>query len=435
MNIELPNGASGFYPAPTNHIVGDPTPMDQAVYIPSISPGYAIDVYEQNWTRSLPKGVGAGDLNFLDPTNKLFRISHFMSSAGQALNQKKPCIIQTRDRSQTMMISDSGGYQIANGHMVVTQKNEIIKILRWQEQYSDWSMTLDVPTVSVGKPGYRYTSFRACLDQTLDYLNIYTQNRKSDATKFLNVLHGNNLKEADAWYDAVKHYPFEGWAFAGNLRNNFYHLCRRIIKMYHDGLIQEKNWIHVLGTNQLETAVGLTSLQRAINKYMNDKLRISYDTSSPFRMLRWHQAYSLIKFDSKKMTLSSELCPDARVFFDSDIRFPWPSPLGDRMVMGDLCIKSGANHSIYRDNQANHYLVNHNLASLCAAVAQANRIFDAEVAFGEHTIAVPMARAIASIDAVIKSKSLTELNRHQAVFNAVKTVFDDADPDVDRADI
>ena len=46
-----------------------------------------------------------------------------------------------------------------------------------------------------------------------------------------------------------------------------------------------------------------------------------------------------------------------------------------------------------------------------------------------------MARATASIDAVIKAGTLTELNRHQAVFNAVKTVFDDADPDIDRAEI
>ena len=435
MNIQLPNGASGFYPAPTNHIVGDPTPMDQAVYIPSVSPGYAKDVYAQDWKRSMPEGVGTGDLNFLDPDNKLFRISHFMSSAGQALDQTQPCIIRNRDRSQTMMISDSGGYQIAGGHMVIQNTADILRILRWQEQYADWSMTLDVPTVNVGKPGFKYSTFRACLDQTVDYLNFYATNRKHGATKFLNVLQGNNLGEADTWYNAVKHFPFEGWAFGGVLRNNFYHLCRRIIKMQQDGVIQDRDWIHVLGTNQLETAVGLTALQRAINKYINPRLRISYDTSSPFRMLRWHQAYSLVKFDGKKMTLSSEVCPDARVFVDSAIRFPWPSPLGDRMVMGDLCVKTGANHHVYRDNQANHYLVNHNLASLCTAVAQANRIFDAEAILGKHTIAVPMARAIASIDAVIKAGTLTELNRHQAVFNAVKTVFDDADPDIDRAEI
>jgi hypothetical protein len=232
MNIQLPNGASGFYPAPTNHIVGDPTPLDQAVYIPSISPGYAIDVYEQNLPRSMPEGVCGNDLNFLDPNSKLFRISHFMSSAGQALNQRKPCIITTRDRSQTMMISDSGGYQIANGHDVVTGKADILRTLRWQEQHADWSMTLDVPTVNVGKPKFKYSSFQACLDQTIKYLDFYAENRTPGKTKFLNVLQGNNQRESDAWYDAVKHYPFEGWAFGGVLRNNFYHLCRRIIKMH-----------------------------------------------------------------------------------------------------------------------------------------------------------------------------------------------------------
>ena len=39
MNVIMPNGASGFYPAPTNHIHEDPTPLDQAVYIPSVGPG------------------------------------------------------------------------------------------------------------------------------------------------------------------------------------------------------------------------------------------------------------------------------------------------------------------------------------------------------------------------------------------------------------
>jgi hypothetical protein len=55
MNVVMPNGASGFYPAPTNHIQGDPTPLDQAVYIPSVSPGYAMAAYDQNWQRPLPQ--------------------------------------------------------------------------------------------------------------------------------------------------------------------------------------------------------------------------------------------------------------------------------------------------------------------------------------------------------------------------------------------
>ena len=80
------------YPQVANDLVNDPTPKDQAIYVPSVSPGYAKDAYAQKWERDMPAGVADGDLNFLDPQNKLFRISHAMTSAGQALNQKQPCM-------------------------------------------------------------------------------------------------------------------------------------------------------------------------------------------------------------------------------------------------------------------------------------------------------------------------------------------------------
>lgn len=57
MSLMMPLGPSGFYPAPENHIKADPTPLDQAVYIPSVSPGYAISAYDQNWQRPLPSGT------------------------------------------------------------------------------------------------------------------------------------------------------------------------------------------------------------------------------------------------------------------------------------------------------------------------------------------------------------------------------------------
>lgn len=50
----------------------------------------------------------------------------------------------------------------------------------------------------------------------------------------------------------------------------------------------------------------------------------------------------------------------------------------------------------------------------------------------QRSIAVLIAQAIGSFDAVIKEGSQTELNPHQSIFNAAKTVFDDADPDIDR---
>ena len=429
MNVIMPNGASGFYPAPTNHIHEDPTPLDQAVYIPSVGPGYAMAANARNWARALPEGVGDGDLNFLDPANPLFRISHAMSSAGLAYRQKQPCIIQTRDRSQTMLICDSGGYQIASDNLKLKSDQDRLDILRWLERHADWAMTLDVPTGPLLRAGYKYSSFRACLDKTLDHLTFFQKHRKPGATKFLNVLQGNTTQQTDIWYDAVKNFEFEGWAFAGPIRHNFFNLCRRIIKMADENKIQDRNWIHILGTNELETAVGLTALQRAINIHINPKLRISYDTSTPFRMLSWQLIFQTIRFDQKAMTLPATSIPDGRHLVGSKVRFPWPSPLGDRMTLGDLCIKPGANRSHYRDAQADHYIAHHNLAALCYAVATANRIFDSENLLGKHSISVDMGRAVAAIEQVIKAGTLTELERHRTVFNSIRLVNDDPDED------
>jgi hypothetical protein len=435
MNISLPNGASGFYPASSNHILGDPTPLDQAVYIPSVAPGFAMAAYDAKWERDLPSGVGPNDLNFLDPANPLFRISHVMSSAGLAYKQKRPCIVTQRDRTQTLLICDSGGYQIASGNLPLSSDQDRLDILRWLELNADWAMTLDVPTGPLLKTGYKYSSFQACLNQTLDHLEFFQKHRKPGATKFLNVLQGNTTQQTDKWYEAVKHYEFEGWAFAGLLRHNFYNLCRRIIKMADDGLLQSRDWIHVLGTNELETAVGLTALQRAINRHINPRLRISYDTSTPFRLLRWQSLFQTMRFDRKGMTLPTTDIPDGRHLVNSRVRFPWPSPLGDRMTLGDLCVKQGANKRHYRDAQSDLYVGHHNLAALCYAVASANRIFDSESLLGTHTISTDMGRAVAAIDKVIKVGRLTELERHRSTFNAVRTIKEDADEDREQIDV
>ena len=424
MNIPSSSDAAGHYPAPRNHITDDPTPLNQAVYIPSVSPGYAIAAHHQNWVRDLPRGVASGDLNFLDPNNKLFHISHVMTSAGQALYQKRDCIIKQRDRSKTMVIADSGGYQIANSGYSIHGQQHILDILRWLEAHADWAMTLDVPTgplLRKDKP-YQYTSFRDCLDTTLDYLRFFRDNRKPGATKFLNVLQGNDMRQSNIWYNEVKAFEFEGWAFAGLLRHNFYNLCRRIIIMADEKQLDQRDWIHVLGTNILTVAVGLTALQRAINEHINPNLRISYDTSSPFRMIRWSNIFSIPIVDRADMTLPSVKCPDARRFVGSSLRFPWPSPLGDRMSLGDINVQKGANLKTYRDNQSNFYLNHHNLASLCASIALANRVFDSESLDVKHNYAENMGALVATIHEVIKAGSLDLLERKRSIFEAVRAV-------------
>lgn len=400
-------------------IIDDPTPRDEAIYVPSVSPGFAIDVYAENWKRPLPQHLTADKLNFLNPVNRdFFHISHVMSSAGQALQQHKPCIITERDRRSTVLICDSGGYQIASGRLHIHNDNDRLKILRWQEKHADIAITLDVPTGPLRDPSYRYKEFRDCLNDTVEHLQFYTKWRQNNDVCFLNVLQGNNRAQADAWYDAVKKFEFEGWAFAGPTRHNIFEFCRRILQMERDGKIQNKAWIHVLGTAELETAVLLSAMQRSINKHINPKLRISYDTSGPFRILSRSAIYTLPNFESGSMTMPMRQIPDGIEFIGSKLRWPWPSPIGDQMVMSDICINNTGSST--RDSQSHHYIVHHNLAALCWGIATANRVFKSGWSNGVNTISSKVGEAVEKIDEVFASHDGHTLQKHATCFHNLR---------------
>jgi hypothetical protein len=420
MNVQTRAGNEPFYPIVANHIADDPTPKDQAIYVPSVTPGFAMDVHAKNWKRPLPRGVDPEDLNFLDPANKLFRISHVMSSAGQAMSQNKPCIINTRDRQNTLMIGDSGGYQIASGRLAITCDSDRLNILRWLENNADVAMTLDVPTGPVRKAGYKYKTAKDCLKDTLDHLEFFRRHRTEGAVRFLNVLQGNTTVDSDSWYDAVKPFEFEGWAFAGILRHNFYNLCRRLLRMAHEKQLDNKSWIHVLGTTELETAVMLTALQRAINKHINPNIRISFDTSTPFRMLSWNDIYTVPRFGTDRIVMETDKIPDGPELVDSSVRWPWPSALGDRMTLGDIVVKGEGNSGYFRDQQSWHLLAHHNLSALCNAVSVANRVYDSESIQHRHTIALAAGDAVAAIERVFAAGSETQLQKEQSKFRRLR---------------
>lgn len=407
-----------YYPQTPNHIEADPTPKDQAVYIPSVTPGFAMDVYARRFKRNLPKGVGENALNFLDPANRdFFHISHVMSSAGQALKQPRDCIITQRDRKATHLIADSGGWQIAADKGRIDPYKERGNILRWMERHADYAMTLDVPTGPVGKRSYRYTSFRDCLDHTLDHLAFFQRERKSHHLKLLNVLQGNNRADADTWYGAVKSYRFEGYAFAGPLRRDMYEVCRRIIRMADEGQLQDKVWIHFLGTADLETAVLLTALQRAIHTNITEKLRISFDTSTPFSMLARCSAYTLPILGNGHMTMGVARVLNNDSYVGNPLPWPWPSPLGNMMTLADVCRDRGVTIDTAHDTLSNHLVAHHSLSALCWAVALVNRVFNAEGVGRDHTIAPHVGAAIEVIGEVIQTGTEFGLAKNRATFS------------------
>lgn len=409
-NTAVPTG--GFLPDLEN----DHIPRDWAIYTPSVSPSYAIDAYAKQWARPLPQGINPGDFDFLDPANPLFRWSHVLSSAGQALNQTKDCIITKRNRKFTRVIGDSGGYQIANNRKAIDPNRDRPRILNWLETHCDLAMTLDVPTGNTRfeNTDYPYKNFKACLDATLEHLDYFAAHRTPGKVHFLNVLQGNDGRQADRWYEAVKHYPFEGWAIAGLLRRNMYEVCRRVIVMANDGLLQNKSWIHVLGTSTLDMAVMLTALQRAINKHINPHLRISYDTASPFIMLRSNKIYTLPLIDAHEMRIAQLHAPADPVFFCSTQKWPWPSVLGEHLTLGDMCVQCPPTNGRYHDAQSDRYHAHHNLTVLCDAIQLAHHVFEVEMANPADTVQSNVKSAIDAIHKVIEARDLKVLKQYKA---------------------
>ena len=160
-------------------------------------------------------------MNFLNPEQGYFYYKYGLFSAGHAqldLNKTMDhdAMIQQRDRNQTLILGDSGGYQIGKGVLKFDWLNfegpaankTRDDILNWLELTADWSMLLDVPTWAcdhIHSPKTGLKSFEDCLDKTR-FNNEYFLKNRIGATKFLNVLQGSNWDTAEKWYDGVKEF-------------------------------------------------------------------------------------------------------------------------------------------------------------------------------------------------------------------------------------
>ena len=66
--------------------------------------------------------------------------------------------------------------------------------------------------------------------------------------------------------------------------------------------------------------------------------------------------------------------PDGPEYLNSLRRWPWPSPIGDKMLMKDFVVRPNLPNARWRDTQSNHLMVHHNIGALCAGVALAMRL-------------------------------------------------------------
>jgi hypothetical protein len=345
-----------------------PLQKDYAVYLPAISSFYSTYVAKQRLEEFVPKDRipqgfdrGIEGMNFLNPEQGYFYYKYALYSAGHAQldvikAQDQESMIQQRDRGQTMILGDSGGYQIGKGVLKfdwlnfegVEATKTRQKILEWLEATADWSMMLDVPTWAcdhIHGPKTGLKTFEDCLEKTR-YNNKYFLDNRLGATKWLNVLQGSDWDTAEKWYRGVVEFSdpagkyagkeAEGWAFGGANMCKIDITLKRLMTMRDEGMLTGKNWIHFLGTAQLDWSCYLTQIQRQIRKHINPELTISFDCASPFIATAHGLVYTNAQHTNKRWSVIMDKAPDNKLLSESEVPYPFESEFSSRLLMGDI---------------------------------------------------------------------------------------------------
>ena len=361
---------------------------DYAHFLPALSGFYATYVGKQRYPDPvngpyvpddrIPNNLqnGIESLNYLNSKEGAFTYKWTLYSAGHAdLDTTKIVpkedMVRNRDRDNTWLLGDSGGFQIGKGVWEGDWKDPNCPkaqkkrdgVLRWMDAYMDYGMILDIPAWVARSPAGAKATGISTYQEAVEATRInneYWMKHRTGACKFLNVLQGENHADADDWYEQMKDYcdptkydrPFEGWSMGGQNMCDVHLALKRIVTLHYDGLLKQglHDVMHFLGTSKLEWATLLTDVQRAVRKYYNPNFMITFDCASPFLATANGQIYiqnetpDRGKWTYRMVPSVDELkyATDTRGFRDAVLQdgifknFE-DSPLTDGLLVNDIC--------------------------------------------------------------------------------------------------
>ena len=402
---------------------------DYAVYLPAVNSNYASEVLKPiKPNRSFPKGYCLKDLIFWDKRNKLWHHNHVLHSVG--LHKYGNAIdnaITQMGKTDYVLVGDSGGFQIGKGKLngykplysgmacdkAVEVWKDAFELKRWivdfLETHCDYAMTLDMPLWVLDK-GNETSPFHKCTKDELTALTVsnlkFIDTHRKGITKWLNVIQGCDEQGIKAWWDAVKWFDCSGYALGGGSGKggSIKGLLTTLLMMHEEGYLQGKEWIHVLGVSTPMWAIFFTAIQKALRKTLKSDIRISFDSSSPFRDGgEWEKVCTLPTFDAKlsTWTIGAEKCKQSKTLVGSDEPFPYPSAFGELLTWGDFNVRGGAWDARNFDTVSNLLLVNHNVWTYLTAFEMANQIAFDE---GDGVLPYQWASVLDLISGIFESK-------------------------------
>lgn len=371
-------------------------------------------------------------LNFLNDKKGMFTYKWVLYSAGHAdlVNYKtnsNESIVVNRDRSNTFLLADSGGFQILKCQWPADWKNPNCpralakrqQVLKWMDDIADYGMCLDIPSQSLttfhvkdpktGESVHGISTIEEAIAATHINNQYFVENRNGSC-KFLNVLQGRNHTQSDVWYNEMKKYcdttiygekAFNGWAFGGQNKIDIHLLLKRLVNIIHDGYLQQgqHDLIHCLGTSILEYAVIFSDIQRAVRKYHNPNFVMTFDCASPFFGAAKGLAYNYTGLDhDTKWTYSMEKTAENKKYATDSRKFSTgcledgihqrfeDSPVTNALRMQDLCYRGvgflgqhGKETKTSWDTLSYTLIQAHNVYQHIKAVQQGNTVYDSGV--------------------------------------------------------
>ena len=431
-----------------------------AVYLPAIQEWYSKNVHsdsKRDKSRPFPDGIKLTDLDYLNPKSKLWHYKYGLYSAGQ-FKKHVPieCSVALRDRSldangvsKTIILGDSGGYQIGIGTFSGTEHLKEIKdpllmceawrdcgdvrdrVVDWLCATSDYAMTIDMP-LWVLVSDKSTSPFKICSREQLTQLTVenleHIKQNKHGKTKWLNVLQGTTQDDIQYWWSRVKKYKFDGWALAGNVgwRGGLDFVMYNILLMRDEGAFEDgQDWMHVLGVSQPTWAVMLTAIQYSLREKCNPKLRISYDSASPFQTvgrIRKLVRYPKFTKDFRTWVMTAQPNPFSSTYADGgkSFHFPFSSPIGDRLLLEHLNVRSGEFQSRPNDSITDLLLMNHTLYVYVRAFLEANEMVFMRPSEASQYVPQEMLDAVDIIHELILSENwMKKYQKHKKFLNDV----------------
>lgn len=355
-----------------------------ADYGPSVSAAY-IKYLTSNPNNcrggSLPADLTQQDLNFMDPESRLFHHGTILLSPGQYL-KCEPMLraANLRQYPELTILGDSLGYQFIDNPRLWQGQATLDAVLAMQEEFFDVATIVDIPSRITTKRYPEFPTFRRCLEITKENIAYFLKRRQPGAVKHLNVIQGQNPKQAMLWYEGVKEFDLEGWAYGGYCRLDFQLVLKLFLRMRDEQVLERAQHLHFLGTGTLSSALALTILKRGLEATLGRPMPITYDTSAPFRQaFENYQVYGDARYTPKSFTCAMHKSPRSRFYFESELPFPYnTSAVSAKLTCGDMCINNKPIQKHAWDTLSAVLASNHNLDTLTRSMRRAHQLMELE---------------------------------------------------------